>query len=133
YAWTQTAGTAVTLSSTSTSQPAFTAPAVTTAATLTFSLVVTDDDGAASAAATVNVTVNPPAAGNVTGRITFVRIPFGGGTFAGLNYANPQNRPARGVTVRALAAGTTNELARGVTDADGDYAFNLTPGANVTI
>jgi hypothetical protein len=133
YAWTQTAGTAVTLSSTSTSQPTFTAPAVTTAATLTFSLVVTDDDGAASAASTVNVTVNPPAAGNVTGRITFVRIPFGSGTFAGLNYANPQNRPARGITVRALATGTTNVLASGVTDADGDYALNVTAGASVTI
>jgi len=133
YAWTQTAGTAVTLSSASASQPTFTAPTVTTAATLTFSLVVTDDDGAPSAASTVNVTVNPPAAGNVTGRITFVRIPFGSGTFAGLNYANPQNRPARGVTVRALAAGTTNELARGVTDDDGDFALNVTAGASVTI
>jgi hypothetical protein len=133
YAWTQTAGTAVTLSSASAVQPTFTAPTVLNATTLTFSLVVTDDDGAASAASTVNVTVNPPAAGNVTGRITFVRIPFGTNTFAGLNYANPQNRPARGVTVRALAAGTTDELARGITDADGDYALNVTAGANVTI
>jgi hypothetical protein len=133
YAWSQTAGTAVTLSSSSASQPTFTAPTVTTAATLTFSLVVTDDDGAPSSASTVNVTVNPPAAGNVSGRITFVRIPFGSSTFAGLNYANPQNRPARGVTVRALAAGTNTELARGVTDADGDYALNVTAGANVTV
>jgi hypothetical protein len=46
---------------------------------------------------------------------------------------NPQNRPARGVTVRALAAGTTNELARGVTDDDGDFALNVTAGASVTI
>ena len=133
YAWTQTAGATVTLSSASASQPTFTAPTTTTAITLTFSLVVTDDDGAASAASTVNVTVNPPAAGNVTGRITFVRIPFGSGTFAGLNYANPQNRPARGITVRALSAGTTTELARGVTDDDGDFALNVTASANVTI
>jgi hypothetical protein len=133
YAWTQTSGAAVTLSSTTAAQPTFTAPTVTTTTTLTFSLVVTDDDGAASAASTVNVTVNPPAAGNVTGRITFVRIPFGTSSFAGLNYANPQNRPARGVTVRALAAGTSTELARGVTDDDGDYALNVTAGANITI
>jgi hypothetical protein len=59
YAWTQTSGSAVTLSSTTTAQPTFTAPAVTTAATLTFSLVVTDNRGAASAPATVNITVNP--------------------------------------------------------------------------
>lgn len=133
YAWTQTAGAAVTLSSSSAAQPTFTAPTVTTSTTLTFSLVVTDDDNAASAASTVNVTVNPPAAGNVTGRITFVRIPFGTSTFAGLNYANPQNRPARGVTVRALAAGTTTELARTVTGDDGDYALNVAAGASVTV
>lgn len=133
YAWTQTAGTAVTLSSASAAQPTFTAPTVTTAATLTFSLVVTDDDGAPSAASTVNVTVNPPAAGNVTGRITFVRIPFGANQFAGLNYANPQNRPARGVTVRALPAAGGAALATAVTDSDGDYAMNVTAGANVTI
>jgi len=74
-----------------------------------------------------------PAPGSVNGRVTFVRIPFGSNTRDGLNYANPQNRPARGVTVRALAAGTTTELARAVTDDDGDYALNVTAGTNVTI
>ena len=59
YTWTQTAGTpTVTLSSGTTSQPTFPAPTVATTTTLTFSLVVTDNRGATSPAATVNVTVN---------------------------------------------------------------------------
>src|SRR5262245_20815598 len=73
YAWTQTAGTAVSLSSATIAQPSFIAPQVAATATLSFSLTVTDDDGASSTAATVSITVNPAVAGNVnvTGRITF--------------------------------------------------------------
>src|SRR5688572_23467960 len=52
YAWTQTSGSAVALSSTTSAQPTFTAPTVATASTLTFSLVVTDNRGAASAPST---------------------------------------------------------------------------------
>ncbi len=133
YAWTQTAGTTVTLSSGTAAQPTFTAPGVAAATTLTFSLTVTDNRGATSPAATVSITVNPLPAGSLTGRISFVRVPFGAGTFAGLNYGSPQNQPARGVTVRALAAGTATELARGVTDANGDYALTVTANASVNI
>ncbi len=61
YAWTQTAGTAVALSSASAAKPTFTAPG--TAGVLTFSLTVRDGDKT-SAADTVNVTVGSPAAGN---------------------------------------------------------------------
>src|SRR5262245_47071172 len=50
YAWTQTAGTAVTLSSATVAQPTFTAPQVLAATPLTFSLIVTDNLAAASAA-----------------------------------------------------------------------------------
>jgi len=59
YAWTQTAGTAVSLSSSTVAQPTFTAPATLSGGTLTFSLVVTDNHGSASAADTINVTVLP--------------------------------------------------------------------------
>src|SRR6188508_2900374 len=78
YAWTQTAGApTVTLSSGATSQPTFPAPTVATAATLTFSLVVTDNRGATSPAASINVTVNPAGGNvNVTGLVTFARVPF---------------------------------------------------------
>ena len=46
YAWTQTAGTTVVLSDSAISMPTFTAPSEASAQTLTFSLTVTDDDGA---------------------------------------------------------------------------------------
>lgn len=58
YAWSQTAGTTVTLSSTTASQPTFTAPATLAGDTLTFSLTV-NDGTVNSAADTVNVTVAP--------------------------------------------------------------------------
>jgi uncharacterized repeat protein (TIGR02543 family) len=55
YAWTQSAGTAVTLSDPSAVSPSFTAP--TTAGSLTFELIVTDSMGLASAADSVTITV----------------------------------------------------------------------------
>ena len=57
YAWTQTGGPAVTLSSTTAAKPTFTAPS--SASTLTFSLVVRDGL-ANSAAATTTVTTTTP-------------------------------------------------------------------------
>lgn len=57
YAWTQTGGTAVTLSSTSSAQPTFTSPANLNDQILTFSLVVTDNGGAPSTADTTTVTI----------------------------------------------------------------------------
>ena len=59
YAWSQTSGPAVSLSSTTASQPTFTAPLVSATTTLTFSLVITDNNGAAdSTPDTMTVTVN---------------------------------------------------------------------------
>lgn len=59
YAWTQTAGTAVTLSDDTVAAPTFTAPA--SPETLTFQLVVTDGaTGAASRPDTVDVVVSAP-------------------------------------------------------------------------
>ncbi|MFT4925478.1 MAG: hypothetical protein ACI8WB_001571 [Phenylobacterium sp.] len=46
YAWTQTAGTSVTLNNADSATPTFTAPAIVGDETLTFSLTVTDTDGA---------------------------------------------------------------------------------------
>ena len=58
YAWTQTAGPAVTLSSSTAASPTFTAPPDLADQTLTFSLVVTSNTGLlASSADTVDVTV----------------------------------------------------------------------------
>ena len=138
YAWTQTAGAAVTLSSATASQPTFPAPTVASATALTFSLVVTDNRASPSVAATTTVTVNPPAAGNtnVTGNITFARVPFA--TAAqdgnrGLWYATPIQQPARGVLVRALNAGTLAVLATGSTDNLGNYTLSVAANTTVTI
>ncbi|UWP97042.1 hypothetical protein K3X48_15515 (plasmid) [Aliiroseovarius crassostreae] len=59
YAWTQTAGTSVTLSDTTAQSPSFTAPTVAIGASemLTFQLIV-NDGIAASPASTVTITVN---------------------------------------------------------------------------
>jgi len=65
YAWAQTAGPAVTLSSTSAVRPTFTAPA--TASTLTFALTVGDGQATATDSVTVTVTA-PPATGAPTYR-----------------------------------------------------------------
>ena len=126
YAWTQTAGTAVTLTGGTTALPTFPAPTVATATTLTFSLVVTDNRGGVSTADTVSVVVNPPLAGttNVAGSITFVRI-LPGPPAQGLNYASPQVRPARGVLVRARNTTTQAVLASVATGNNGDYVLNV--------
>ena len=66
YAWTQTAGAAVTLTGANTAHPTFTAPTVPSgspAMTLTFSLVVSDAQ-ANSVPALVSITVNPVVAAN---------------------------------------------------------------------
>lgn len=59
YAWTQTGGTTVTLTGSTTVAPTFTAPASVAGDTLTFSLVVTSTGAVTSTADTVVVTVLP--------------------------------------------------------------------------
>ena len=133
YTWTQTGGTpTVTLSSRTVAQPTFEAPAVTTATTLTFSLVVRDDRGANSTASSVGISVNSPAAGTVSGRVRFTRIPTTAGS--GLNYGNPKLQPARGVLVRAVAAGNPGDvLATATTDAAGDYNMSIVGNTDINI
>lgn len=72
YAWSQTAGTAVTLTGANAQSPTFTAPDVESTETLTFKLTVTDDAGN-NATDTVAVTVAPAIA--LTGRIYDGPIP----------------------------------------------------------
>ena len=59
YAWTQTAGSNVTLNNANTATPIFTAPEVSPAGdTLRFQLIVTDNQSVSSVADTVDITVN---------------------------------------------------------------------------
>ncbi|HUQ09502.1 MAG TPA: PKD domain-containing protein [Steroidobacteraceae bacterium] len=135
YSWTQTAGTTVALTSNSNAQPSFTAPAVSAVTIFTFSLVVTDNRGAPSTASTVDITVNPVIGGNVTftGVVQFARANFTASFPRPLNYASPVNRPARGVLVRALNAGTQTERANTVTADDGTFALSLPANTSIDI
>jgi hypothetical protein len=74
YAWTQTAGPTVALTGADTASPTFTAPSVDADTVLTFRLIVTDNDGAASEPDTVDITVKnvvvPPPERGTPGKIT---------------------------------------------------------------
>lgn len=64
YAWSQVAGSAVTLNSSTVASPTFTAPPLapgSPSVTLTFQLIVTNTAGTPSTPAGVNITVNAPA------------------------------------------------------------------------
>ncbi len=107
YAWTQTAGPSVTLSSSTAAQPTFTAPSVSTSTVLTFQLTVSD--GTATSTDTVNITVN-----NVNGMPTA--------------NAGVDQTVSEGATVTLDGTGSL--------DPDGDtltYAWTQTAGPSVTL
>ncbi|MEO6185171.1 MAG: PKD domain-containing protein [Steroidobacteraceae bacterium] len=135
YAWTQTSGPTVTLTNASTAQPSFTAPQVSTPASLTFSLVVTDNRGATSSAATAGVAVNPPPLATVTttGVVRYARVPFRSTSPFGLDYASTVLQPARGVLVRAIDATTQAVLATDTTTATGSYSMVVPGNTTLTI
>jgi len=130
YAWAQTAGPAVTLSNAAAANPTFVSPPVASVASLTFSLVVTDNVGGTSAASVVTHTVNPNSM--VSGVVRFARVPFFNGYPYGLNYAAQTMQPARGVIVRALDAGQ-NVLASTATSSTGAYSLELPFNSTVTL
>jgi hypothetical protein len=134
YAWTQTAGTAVTLSNAASAQPTFTAPLPTASTSLSFSLVVTDNRGATSAASAVSITVNPlPPTVSLQGNVRFARVGFLNTSPFGLNYANPVLQPARGIILNVLDATTQAIVATTVTDANGHYVFSVPTNTSVVL
>jgi len=131
YQWTQTSGPAVSISNAGAALTSFVAPTVTAATTLTFSLVVTDNQGLNSAASSVTITVSPPAV-TLAGVVRYARAPFDLPTVR-LDYANASFLPARGVVVRVLNASTQAVLASGVTLDDGSYSLNVPGNTSVTV
>ena len=86
----------------------------------------------------MTVTVNPAAAGNtnVTGNITFARVPFATAAqdpTVASGMRAPIQQPARGVIVRALNAGTHAVLATGSTDNLGNYSLSVAANTTITI
>ncbi|MEO0998101.1 MAG: PKD domain-containing protein, partial [Pseudomonadota bacterium] len=135
YAWTQTAGTAVSLSGADQATATFTAPAVAAAEDLTFSLTVTDDDGASSAADTIVVTVVDALPNDVTisGKAEYEFVNRAAATNGGLDYGDIVERPIRGATVQAIRASDSSVLAATTTDGNGDYALSVPAATDVFI
>ena len=110
YAWSQTAGRTVTLSSTTAASPTFTAPQVVTSnGTLTFSLIVTAGSKS-STADTVDVTITPGTNDSPTA-----------------NAGSDQSSVAEGATVTLSGSGSDPE---GVALS---YAWNQTGGRTVSL
>ena len=115
YAWTQTGGTAVTLSDATVTEPTFTAPA--SADTLTFSLIVTDTqsgiagngpNGNTSLASSVTIAVAPS---TISGTIT-----------------DPDSNPVQGASVKAFGpTDTSTPSFTATTAADGTYTLPVSP------
>ncbi|HSB95119.1 MAG TPA: hypothetical protein VLC91_01640, partial [Spongiibacteraceae bacterium] len=78
-----------------------------------------------------------PANGKIKGRISFERVPFFATPGQGLNYANPQVLPARGIVVEALTptdgACSGPALATTLTDGDGWYELAVAAATPVCI
>jgi hypothetical protein len=135
FTWIQTAGPQVTLNSSATANPSFTAPAVPAGTVFTFSLVVQDNGGASSASPdTVSVTVNAFAANvTVNGTIRHARVPFNAALNTGLNYLGTFFEPSPVINVQARGAGTTCVLATGQTAANGTYSLQVPGNMQVEI
>ncbi len=134
YAWTQTAGPAVTLDDADTVSPSFAAPDVAAPTDFVFRLVVTDNEGLNSSPDSVTVTViEPPPTVTVTGKITYDYVPHG--DMSGLVYSATEERPVRGAMVEALDATNDNPIAgsQTSTDAGGNYRMQVPSQALVKI
>ena len=127
YQWTQTGGTAVTLTNADQAMASFTSPAGP--ATLTFELDVTDEEGGG---ATDQVEITVTGGVTVSGTVTYDFVPHAGLGFGGLDYNNITQRPARLVTIQVIdAVDDTTVIATDTTDSVGDYSFVLDPNLDV--
>lgn len=132
YAWMQLSGANVTLTNADMATATFTSPA--TAGVLTFRLTITDDDNAtAMDDVTITVTAAPPSTVNVSGRLTFDKVPFGAPQ-GGLDYTSVTQAPIRGAVVEALdGANQVTVLATADTNANGDYVLTVPADTSVIV
>lgn len=131
YLWTQTSGAAVSLTNATSAQASFVAPTVSVATALGFSLVVTDNEGRQSSAASATITVSPPPV-TVSGTVTYTRAKISTELFK-LDHSDTVNLPARGVVVRIVDAGNQAILAAGVTSDTGAYSFSVPGNTSVSV
>ena len=135
YRWTQVAGPAVALSSTTQATVTFTAPTAAAAPLVAFELVVTDDDGADSVPDQIDINVVDQVPANVTlsGLLQYEYVNRGAGQSNGLNFNDIDERPIRGATVQAIDAGTQQVLATATADATGNYSLTVPSQRNVFV
>ncbi len=124
YLWEQTSGTPVTLSSTSTKSPTFTAPTVTASTTLTFKLTVTDAAGQ-SDTDSVSVVVSPPA--SITAAASGM-----GGAFA-INYDDSYAGRTATLQVFTIPTTMTTENPTGTWKNLGTVVLNGSGDGTVTV
>ena len=117
YAWTQTGGTAVTLSGANTATPSFTAP--TGPATLTFQLTVTDNDGATDTDTVVITVEPPPPVVDATGTVI-------------VNGPTQTRKTSKAFVVEVRNTGTA-PLTVSSTDVDASVSVNGTETGSVTV
>ena len=132
YAWTQTAGPAVTLTNANMAQASFTAPDVAPGSpqVLTFRLTVTDPGGLSNSS-TVNITVQEPAAVVTISGSIFYEFPppnTSPSLCDGLNFNAIETRPVRGATVQVIASPGGTVLGSAQTSETGAYSF-VVPGS----
>jgi hypothetical protein len=121
FAWTQTAGTTVTIADDDMAMASFDAPDVTTSEILTFQLTV--DDGSGSAMDSVDVTVEARESMGVVAGVVSFEFALPNANCRGLNLDNPEVRPIRGITVQ-LFDSTDVMLDTTTSAGDGSYSFS---------
>ena len=133
YAWTQTAGTAVTINNANSQIADFTAPDVPAGMpeTLTFRLTVSD--GQLSSTDDINVIVQEPAAVvTISGTLQY-EFPTPNVACNGLDFNNLQVRPIRQATVQLLDGTGTNVLETTVSNDNGGYSMNVNGNTDVIL
>jgi len=135
YQWTQTGGTAVTLSGATTLTPSFTAPTVVAITTLTFDVAIVGSCNAYGGSGvcptdSMTVTVNPPGTTvTISGKVQYQRVPHTAAD--ALDYANTAATNVRGATVQARQGSAASTCASGtlldsaITDGNGDYSVDV--------